>query len=211
MAACAVPVIPAPLTGPASLKATHVRLGDERWAPGSAWKSLSHTRFPPHFGVHRRPPAPLPCSGQVLGSAGDGLGETRSETRRAFPERPLRPSAPFVPPKPGVRMHMDPRVCVLTSETRECFCPQPAARRAPVPTGRGREDNVPCGDREKIRLLPSIYTFSYPVHEVQPAARPWHSRRSKLLYPGAAQASWGSGALAESHTVLGWFAFSFNR
>ncbi|KFV57104.1 Uncharacterized protein C19orf45, partial [Tyto alba] len=34
---------------------------------------------------------------------------------------------------------------------------------------------VPCGDREKIRLPPSLYAFSYPAWEIQPAARPWHS------------------------------------
>ncbi|XP_062483498.1 stabilizer of axonemal microtubules 5 isoform X2 [Pezoporus occidentalis] len=176
MAACAVPLIPAPLTGPAFLKATHARLGDERWALGSAWKSLSHTHFPPRWGVHRRSPVPPPRSGRVLGSAWGG-GDPRSETHRAFPERPLRAAAPVVPREPMIRMHTDPRICVRTSETRERFCPQPVARRAAVPTGRGREDNVPCGDREKIGLLPSIYTTSYPGHEVQPAARPWHSHR----------------------------------
>ncbi|NXK76081.1 TEX45 protein, partial [Amazona guildingii] len=169
--------VPVPCTGSAFLKATHVRLGDERWALGSAWKSLSHIHFPPRWGVRRRPPAPPPRSGQVLGSAAGCRGEPCSESRLAFPEWPLRPAAPFVPPQPGVRMHTDPRVCVLTSETRERFCPQPAAQRPPVPTARAREDNVPCGDREKIRLLPSVYTFSYPAHEVQPAARPWHSHR----------------------------------
>uniref|UniRef100_A0A8B9ITA0 Testis expressed 45 n=1 Tax=Amazona collaria TaxID=241587 RepID=A0A8B9ITA0_9PSIT len=177
MAAGAVLVVPVPCTGSAFWKATHVRLGDERWALGSAWKSLSHSHFPPRWGVRRRPPAPPPRSGPVLGSAAGCGGEPCSESRRAFPEWPLRPAAPFVPPQPGVRMHTDPRVCVLTSETRERFCPQPAAQRPPVPTARAREDSVPCGDREKIRLLPSVYTFSYPAHEVQPAARPWHSHR----------------------------------
>ncbi|KAM9516258.1 uncharacterized protein ACIB01_017992 [Guaruba guarouba] len=64
--------------------------------------------------------------GPVLRSAAGGEREPRSETRRALPERPLRAAAPFVPPQPGVRVHTDPRVCVLTSGTGALLC---AARR----------------------------------------------------------------------------------
>ncbi|XP_065515039.1 stabilizer of axonemal microtubules 5 isoform X2 [Lathamus discolor] len=189
MAACAVPPLPAPLTGSAFPEAAHVRLGDERRALGSAWKPLSHTHFPPRWGVHRRPPAPLPRSGQVLSSTGGGGGggESRSEAHRALPERPLRAAAPFVPPEPGIRMHTAPRVCVPASETRERFCAQPAARRAPVAAGRRREDSVPCGDREKTGLLPSVRATSYPAREARPAARPWRSHRCDPTIKGDGQ------------------------
>ncbi|KAM6369411.1 stabilizer of axonemal microtubules 5 [Pluvialis apricaria] len=178
MAASAVPVIPAPLTGLAFLKASHVQLGAERWAPGSAHQPFSHSQFPPFWGVHRPLPAPLPRSGQVLSAAGGGGGATCSETHLAFPERPLQPVAPIVPPESRVRMHADPRIRVLTSVTRESFpCPHTPLQRPPLPIAKKGKDNIPCGDREKIRLPPSLYIFSYPAHETQPAARPRHSHR----------------------------------
>ncbi|NXT03053.1 TEX45 protein, partial [Jacana jacana] len=174
MAARAVPTIPAPLTGIPFLKASHIQLGAERWAPGSTHQPFSHSQFPPIWGVHRRPPAPLPCSGQVLGLAGGGSGGTCSETRLAFPERPLQPVAPFVPPKSHVHMHTDPRIRVLTSETKERFpCPQLPLQRAPLHPDKKQKDSIPCGDKEKIRLPPSVYAVSYPAHEIQPTARPW--------------------------------------
>ncbi|NXJ68381.1 TEX45 protein, partial [Rostratula benghalensis] len=178
MATRAVPTIPAPLTGIPFLKASHIQLGTKRWAPGSARQPFSHSQFPPIWGVHRPPPAPLPRSGQVLGLAGGGSGGTCSETRLAFPGKPLQPVTPFVSPKSHVRMHTDPRVCVLTSETREHFpCPHVPLQTAPQHPGKKQKDSVPCGDRDKIRLPPSIYTTSYPAHETQPAARPWQSHR----------------------------------
>ncbi|XP_014808348.1 PREDICTED: uncharacterized protein C19orf45 homolog isoform X1 [Calidris pugnax] len=182
MAAYAVPTIPAPLTGIPFLKASHIRLGDERWAPESTRQPFSHSQYPPFWGVHRRPPASLPCSGQVLGPpGGGGGGGTCSETRLAFPEKPLQPVAPFVPPKSYVRMHTDPRIRVLTSETRERFpCPHLPLQRAPLPTAKKQKDNIPCGDRDKIRLPPSVYTVSYPAHEIRPAARPWQSHRGSV-------------------------------
>ncbi|NXA23567.1 TEX45 protein, partial [Ibidorhyncha struthersii] len=179
MAASAVPAIPAPLTGLAFLKASHIQLGSERWAPGSARQPFSHSQFPPFWGVHRPAPAPLPRSGQVLSPAGGGGGgETCSETRLAFPERPLQPVAHVVPPESRVRMHADPRIRVLASVTRESFpCPHTPLQRPPLPTAKKQKDNIPCGDREKIRLPPSLYTSSYPAHQTQPAARPRHSHR----------------------------------
>ncbi|KAM6294816.1 stabilizer of axonemal microtubules 5 [Aegotheles albertisi] len=172
MAAGAVPRIPAPLTGPAFLKASHLQLGDERWASGTARGPLSHTQFPPHWGVQRPAPALPPCSGQVLSQAGGDGREPCSETRLAFPERPLQPAAPVVPLGSCVRMHADPRIRVLASATRESFPWPPTALQGPsLPAARRWKDSVPSGDREKIRLPPSTYTLSYPAHELQPAAR----------------------------------------
>lgn len=206
MAASAVPAIPAPLTGIPFLKASHVRLGAERWAPGSARQPFSHSQFPPFWGVYRPAPAPPPRSGRVLSPAGADGGETCSETRLAFPERPLQPVAPVVPPESHIRMHADPRIRVLASATRDSFpCPHTPLQRPPLPTAEKWKDNIPCGDREKIRLPPSVYTFSYPAREIRPTARPWHSQRGELFYRpvcpqqtfpavlGAAQASWVPG------------------
>ncbi|NXX58472.1 TEX45 protein, partial [Scopus umbretta] len=171
--------VPAPLTGLPFLKASHVQLGAERWAPASARQSFSHSQFPPFWGFYRPAPAPLPRSGWVLSPARGGGRESCSETRSAFPERPLQPAAPVVPLESCIRMHADPRIRVLTSAARESFpCPHTPLRRPPLPTAEKWKDSVPCGDREKIRLPPSTYTFSYPAHEVQPAARPWRSRRA---------------------------------
>ncbi|KFQ68356.1 Uncharacterized protein C19orf45, partial [Phaethon lepturus] len=170
--------IPAPLTGLPFLKATHVQLGAERCALASARQPFSHTQFPPLWGVYRPAPALPPRSGGVLSpTRGDG-GESCSETRLAFPERPLQPVAPVGPPKSHVRMHADPRIRVFASVTRESFpCPHTPLPRPSLPTAKKSKDNIPRGDREKIRLPPSVYTFSYPAREIQPAARPWHSHR----------------------------------
>ncbi|XP_031412949.1 testis-expressed protein 45 [Meleagris gallopavo] len=55
----------------------------------------------------------------------------------------------------------------------------PFHRREPespaLPRARQSSDGVLCGDREKIRLPPSVHTTSYPAHEVHPAARARHS------------------------------------
>ncbi|KAM6040207.1 LOW QUALITY PROTEIN: stabilizer of axonemal microtubules 5 [Theristicus caerulescens] len=181
MAASAVPAIPAPLTGLPFLKASHFQLGAERWAPGSPRRPFSHSQFPPLWGVYRPAPAPPPRSGRVLSPTGADSGETCSETRLAFPERPLQPVAPVVPPESRVRMHADPRIRILASTTRESFrCPQTPLQR-PLPAAEKWKDNIPCGDREKIRLPPSVYTFSYPARGGQPAARPQHSPRGCVL------------------------------
>ncbi|NXT31001.1 TEX45 protein, partial [Pelecanoides urinatrix] len=178
MAASAVPAIPAPLTGLPFLKASHFQLGAERWAPGSDRQPFSHTQFPPFWGVYRPAPAPPPRSALVLSPAGGDGGETCSETRLAFPERPLQRVAPVTPPGSQVRMHADPRIRVLASETRESFpCPRSPLQRPPLPTAEKRKDNIPRGDREKIKLPPSVYAFSYPAREILPAARPWRSHR----------------------------------
>ncbi|NXW46173.1 TEX45 protein, partial [Nyctiprogne leucopyga] len=183
MAASAVPVlplIPAPLTGIDFLKASHLRLGAERCVPESSRRSFSHSQFPPHWGVSKRAPATPPCSGRVLSPGGAGGGEVCSETRLEFSEKPLQPLAPVVPWDSCVRMHTDPRIRVLTSVTRDSFpCPPTAPRRQPLPTSQRHKDHVPCGDKEKIRLPPSLYTSSYPAHEIQPAGRPWHSHRGR--------------------------------
>ncbi|NXK09087.1 TEX45 protein, partial [Herpetotheres cachinnans] len=178
MAAGAVPMIPAPLTGLPFLKASHVQLGAERWAPGSASQPFSHSQFPPYWGVYRPAPAPPPCSGRVLSAAWVDGGEACSETRMAFPKRPVQPVVLALSPQSHVRMHADPSIRVLTSATRESFpCPAIPLQRPPPSTAKKQKDNIPCGDREKIRLPTSIYTSSYPAHEIQPPPRPWHSHR----------------------------------
>ncbi|KAM6041626.1 stabilizer of axonemal microtubules 5 isoform 1-T1 [Chlamydotis macqueenii] len=171
MAASVVAAIPAPLTGLPFLKASHFRLGNEGWAPASSRQSFSHSQFPPFRGFHRPPPAPQPRSGQLLSSAGGGGGETCSETRWAFPAKSPQPVAPFLPMDSCVRMHADPRIHTLGSVMRESFCPHTPVRRPTPPTINKWKDDVPCGDREKIRPPPSLYTCSYPAHEAQPAAR----------------------------------------
>ncbi|NXN40351.1 TEX45 protein, partial [Rhinoptilus africanus] len=50
----------------------------------------------------------------------------------------------------------------------------PPLQSPPPPTAKKCKDNIPCGDREKIRLPPSVYTTSYPAQETQRAARPRH-------------------------------------
>ncbi|KAM9369053.1 stabilizer of axonemal microtubules 5 [Phaethornis superciliosus] len=171
MAGSAVPVIPAPLEGSDFLKASHIQLGAERGVSESAHQPLSHTHFPPIWGFYRPAPAPQPPRGQVLSRAQEDSGATCSETRLAFPEKPLQPVTPAVPPQLGVRMHADPRIRVLTSTMRESF-PWPHAPLHTPPLPTARKDNIPCGDREKIRLPPSVYSLSYPAPKPQPVVRP---------------------------------------
>ncbi|NXI42221.1 TEX45 protein, partial [Galbula dea] len=170
--------IPGPLTGIPFLKATHIQLGDERWAPASAWQPFSHSQFPPFSEVCRQAPAGRPPSGGVLRAARDSGRKACSETRLAFPERPLQPVVPAVLPESHVRMHADPRILILTSATRESFpCPHTPLRRTPLPTADRQKHHIPCGDREKIRFPSSEYTCSYSAHGIQPSARPWHLHR----------------------------------
>ncbi|NXU80534.1 TEX45 protein, partial [Oreotrochilus melanogaster] len=84
-----------------------------------------------------------------------------------------RPAPAPQPPKgqPGVRMHADPRIRVLNSTMRESFpWPHAPLHRPPLPTPS--KDNIPCGDREKIKLPPSLYSLSYPAPKAQPVVRP---------------------------------------
>ncbi|NXF32698.1 TEX45 protein, partial [Nyctibius bracteatus] len=176
-----VPLIPTPLTGERFLKASHFKLGNERSVPASAWQPLSHSQFPPLSGVLRPAPIPQPCGGQVLSSGWWDRRDTCSETRLAFPERPLQPIVRVATPKSHIRMHTDPRIRVLTSTMRESFpCPPTPLQRPHPPTANLQKDSMSHGDREKIRLPPSNYTFSYPAHEIQPAARPWCSHRGRV-------------------------------
>ncbi|NWR60587.1 TEX45 protein, partial [Bucorvus abyssinicus] len=180
-AASNVPLIPAPLTGLSFLKASHIPLGAQRGAPGSTWQPFSHSQFPPFWGVHRPALALPPCSRQMLNPIRAVGGAPCSETRLAFQERPLQPLAAVVPPESHVRMHTDPRIRILTSETRESFpCPHSLTRRPPQTTAKRWEDNIPRGDREKIRLPPSLYSSSYPAPELGSAARPWRSHRGRV-------------------------------
>ncbi|XP_051495479.1 LOW QUALITY PROTEIN: testis-expressed protein 45 [Apus apus] len=154
------------------MKASHIQLGSERWASGSARQPWSHSEFPPFWGVYRPAPAPPPPSGHVLNQAAENVGETCSETHRAFPEQPLQPVAAAVPLQPGVRMHADPRIRVLASTARETFpWPHAPLQRPSRPAALKQKDHIPYGDREKIGLLPSVYTSSYPAHEAQPLGK----------------------------------------
>ncbi|NXQ82868.1 TEX45 protein, partial [Nyctibius grandis] len=173
--------IPAPLTGIPFLKASHFQLGNDRRAPASAWQPWSHSQFPPLRGVFRPAPVPLCSSGQVLSSGWGDSRDTCSETRQAFPERPPQPVTRPATPKSHVRMHMDPRIRVLTPTTKESFPCHPTPPRKPhTPTPNQQKDNMPRGDREKISLPPSNYAFSYPAYEIQPPARPWRSQRGRV-------------------------------
>ncbi|KFQ54502.1 Uncharacterized protein C19orf45, partial [Pelecanus crispus] len=50
--------------------------------------------------------------------------------------------------------------------------PHTPPQRPPPPKAEKWKDSIPWGDAEKIRLPPSVYTFSYPARDTQPAARP---------------------------------------
>lgn len=196
MAAGAVPPAPAALTGIPFLQASHVPLG--------AWQPLSHAQFPPRWGFPKAAPAPPPRRGQVLSAARGGGGADCSETRLAFPERPLQPLAAVVPPGSRVRMHADPRIRVLAAETRERFpWPRSPPRARPRPAAGRWGDSIPRGDREKIGLPPSLYSCSFAAPEPRPAARPWRSGRGEQLHglsrsPGCCPGTQGSG-LAHGH------------
>ncbi|NXJ95002.1 TEX45 protein, partial [Corythaixoides concolor] len=199
MAARAVPAIPAPLAGLPLPKAPRVQPGAERSVPPSACQPFSHSQFPPFWGFYRPAPAPPPRSGQVLTRARAGGWEACSETRQAFPERPLQPVASVVPPESAVCIHADPSVRILTSVTRESFpYPLPPLRPPPLPTAEKWKDDIPRGDREKIRLPPSLYTSSYPAQQIQPAGRRWHLPRGCVpVMEGDGQSSYDTSYQAQ--------------
>lgn len=171
----------APSTGGSVPQGSRLQLGAGCRVPEEAGRPFSHVQFPPFWGVHRPAPAAQPRSGDVLNQRLAAGRELCSETRLAFPEKPLEPVAPVVPPASCVRMHADPRIRVLTSTTRENYpCPDVSPQRPALPKAQEWSDNVLCGDREKIRLPPSVYTFSYPAHEIQPVARARHVYRGEL-------------------------------
>ncbi|XP_032059818.1 testis-expressed protein 45 [Aythya fuligula] len=168
----------APSTGVSVPQGSRLQLGAGCRVPEEAGWPFSHVQFPPFWGVHRPAPAAQPRSGDVLNQRLAVGRELCSETRLAFPEKPLEPVTPIVPPASCVRMHADPRIQVLTSTTRENYpCPDVPPQRPALPKAQEWSDNVLCGDREKIRLPPSVYTFSYPAHEIQPVARARHVYR----------------------------------
>ncbi|XP_040509746.1 testis-expressed protein 45 isoform X3 [Gallus gallus] len=170
--------IPAPLTGVPFLKASHLQLGASRGVPQENSRPFSHVQFPPFWGDHRPTPAEPPRSGDVLGRSGAEGGGRCSETRLAFPEKPLQRVVPTLPPAPCIRMHADPRIRICSSAMRDSY-PYPAAPppQPALPKVQESSDRVLCGDREKITLPPSVHTTSYPAHEVHPAARARHSHR----------------------------------
>ncbi|XP_074421418.1 stabilizer of axonemal microtubules 5 isoform X2 [Larus michahellis] len=170
------PAIPAPLTGVPFLKASHIQLGAERWAPGSARQPFSHTQFPPFWGVHRPPPAPPPCSGWVLSprGGGGGGGGTCSETRLAFPERPLQPVVPFVPPESEKHVSRikfgDPRSSGSLSEQKHAHsAPEKRTHRAydkERAASQIHHTNLQLGDgRTRFSTSTSVL---FPVHDPEP-------------------------------------------
>ncbi|NXW55455.1 TEX45 protein, partial [Eurystomus gularis] len=67
---------------------------------------------------------------------------------------------------------------VLASARSEGFpWPHNPPQRPPLPTAEKQKDNIPRGDRQEIRLPPSVYTSLYPARGIQPAAGPWPSPR----------------------------------
>ncbi|XP_042743157.1 LOW QUALITY PROTEIN: testis-expressed protein 45 [Lagopus leucura] len=155
---------------------SHPQPGAARGGPRDDGRPFSHLQFPPYWG-HRRPtPAEPPRSGAVLGRSGAEGGGRCSETRLAFPERPLRQRSPGFAPAPCVRMHADPRVRICSSAMKDSFpCPEAPPPQPALPRAQQSSDGVLCGDREKIGLPPSVHSTSYPAHEVRPAARARHS------------------------------------
>ncbi|XP_015741935.1 testis-expressed protein 45 [Coturnix japonica] len=163
--------IPAPLTGIPFLKASHLQLGADRVVPQDS-RPFSHVQFPPIWGDHKPMPAELPRSGDVLNQSLAVGGAQCSETRLAFPEKPLQRLEPLPPPAPGIRMHADPRISVCSTTMRDSFpCHAASPTQPAIPKAQETRDRVICGDREKIRLPPSVHTTSYPAHDVHPAAR----------------------------------------
>ena len=164
--------IPAPLTGVPFLKASHLQLGASRGVPQENSRPFSHVQFPPFWGDHRPTPAEPPRSGDVLGRSGAEGGRRCSETRLAFPEKPLQRVVPTLPPAPCIRMHADPRIRICSSAMRDSY-PYPAAPPHNPPSPRCR--------RAVIEFFVETERKSHSLHQSTP---PHIQHTRSTLLPG---------------------------
>ncbi|XP_075759058.1 stabilizer of axonemal microtubules 5 isoform X1 [Pelodiscus sinensis] len=168
-------LIPAPLTGIPFQKASHFQLGFDHRPQGSVVESPFRTDFPPLWGNYKSNPILPPSSKGVLNQDMDETRETLSETCRAFPVKPLEPKLQICPPESHLQMHADSQIKILTPTSRDNYPWPDVTLQAPTSTRADynkKEDHFPCGDKDKLKLLPSVYQFSYPAHEIhQPVVR----------------------------------------
>ncbi|XP_050790440.1 testis-expressed protein 45 isoform X2 [Gopherus flavomarginatus] len=175
MAATGQSLIPAPLTGIPFLKASHFQIGFDHRPQGNVVESPFRTDFPPLWGSYKPDPILLPNSKGVLNQDMDKTRETWSETHLAFPVRSLEPKPKICPPESHLQMHGDSQTKIFTSTAKESYPWPDVTLQGPASTRayyNKEEDHFPCGDKDKLKLLPSVYRFSYPAYEIlEPIAR----------------------------------------
>ncbi|XP_026510696.1 testis-expressed protein 45 [Terrapene carolina triunguis] len=175
MAATGQSLIPAPLTGIPFLKASHFQIGFDHRPQGNVVESPFRTDFPPLWGSYKPDPILLPNSKGVLNQDMDKARETWSETHLAFPVRSLEPKPKVCPPESHLQMHADSQTKIFTSTARESYPWPDVTLQGPASTRADynkEEDHFPCGDKDKLKLLPSVYRFSYPAYEIfEPIAK----------------------------------------
>ncbi|KAM9111838.1 stabilizer of axonemal microtubules 5 [Pangshura tecta] len=175
MAATGQLLIPAPLTGIPFLKASHFQIGFDHRPQGNVVESPFRTDFPPLWGSYKPDPILLPNSKGVLNQDMDKARETWSETHLAFPVRSLEPKPKICPPESHLQMHADSQTKIFTSTARESYPWPDVMLQGPASTRADynkEEDHFPCGDKDKLKLLPSVCRFSYPAYEIlEPIAK----------------------------------------
>uniref|UniRef100_A0A8C8VKR8 Testis expressed 45 n=1 Tax=Pelusios castaneus TaxID=367368 RepID=A0A8C8VKR8_9SAUR len=175
MAATVQSLIPASLTGIPFLKASHFRTGFDHRPQGNVVESPFRTDFPPLWGCYKPVPILPPNSKGVLNQDMDKARENWSETQQAFPGRSLEPVPKICPPESHLQMHADSKTNIFTSVARESYPWPDMTLRGPVLPEADyskEEDHFPCGDKDKLKLLPSVYRFSYPAYEqLQPMVK----------------------------------------
>ncbi|XP_074834688.1 stabilizer of axonemal microtubules 5 isoform X2 [Carettochelys insculpta] len=169
MSASVQSLIPAPLTGIPFLRTSHFQIGFDRRPQGSVVESPFRTDFPPLWGNYKPEPVLLPSSKGVLNQDINKVWETCSETHLAFPVRSLAQKPKICPPESHLQMHADSQAKIFTSAARESY-PWPDVTLQGPASIRGdyskEEDHFSSGDEDKLKLLPSVYRFSYPAYEM---------------------------------------------
>ncbi|XP_043358711.1 testis-expressed protein 45 isoform X2 [Dermochelys coriacea] len=175
MAAAGQSLIPAPLTGIPFLKTSHFQIGFDHRPQGNIVESPFRTDFPPLWGSYKPDPILLPNSKGVLNQNMDKAKDIWSETHLAFPVRSLEPKPKVCPPESHLQMHANSQTNIFTSTARESYpwpdvtLQRPASTRADYSK---EEDHFPCGDKDKLKFLPSVYHFTYPAYEIlEPIAK----------------------------------------
>ncbi|XP_067417185.1 stabilizer of axonemal microtubules 5 isoform X2 [Emydura macquarii macquarii] len=174
MATTVQSLIPAPLTGTPFLKASHFQIGFDHRPQGNVVESPFRTDFPPLWGNYKPVPILPPNSKGVLNQDMDKARETWSETHLAFPVRALEPMSKICPPESHLQMHADSQTKMFTSTARESYPWPDMTLQGPVPSKADynkEEDHFPCGDKDKLKLLPSVYRFSYPAYDCRPIVK----------------------------------------